>query len=227
MKSYTAALIILISTLWTVACGRGDLKASSSAGALTANSSTNDGITARPFGKHTLSMGGAAYLNEFIRPDVRAKLDEEPVGDADGGFDPATVDQGFQGAQSSETSGESPAENPADAPGNDEANLSGDTLKYAWAKKAFGDAVKANPDNNGVIVLYADENFFDVSRMMGFVEEGRNHIAKLSDIGGERIQVVFGGYRAVPQVELWVVTEGAGIPEFKPDDRTQHSESEN
>ena len=97
----------------------------------------------------------------------------------------------------------------------------------AGAKKGFGDAIKANPTNNGVIVLYADENTYDLERLVGFVEGGRNQIAELSALGSERIQVVFGGYRAVPQVELWVVPEGGSMPEFKADERSGSSAQSN
>ena len=99
-----------------------------------------------------------------------------------------------------------------------------DTLKYSWAKKAFGDAVKANPTNTGVIVLYADENYYDAERLTRYVEEGRDRIAESSAIPGDRIQVVFGGYRAVPQVEIWVVPQGGPMPEFKTDDRSKPAE---
>jgi hypothetical protein len=37
-----------------------------------------------------------------------------------------------------------------------------DTLKFAWARQAYGDAVKASPTNTGVIVVYADDNYFDM-----------------------------------------------------------------
>ena len=45
-------------------------------------------MTARKFGRQNLNSGGSQLLLEFIRPEVRARLDEEPVGDADAGFDP-------------------------------------------------------------------------------------------------------------------------------------------
>jgi hypothetical protein len=99
-----------------------------------------------------------------------------------------------------------------------------DTLKFSWAKKAFGDALNASATNNGVIVLYADENYYDVERLTGFVEDGRNRIAEMSGIGGERIQVVFGGYRSAPQIELWVVPQGSPMPEFKTEDRSKPGE---
>ena len=234
MKLYRSFLVVIVvSTLFSASCGKASVQpSSSSAGAITANSAFNN-LAMRPFGRHTLNAAGANYLNEFIRPEVRARLDEEPVGDADGSYDPSTMDQG--------TSPEVPQAEPAAegqneetpeqrAAGSDESYPAGsrlDTLKFSWAKKVFGDAVKASPTNNGAVVLYADENYYDVERLMGFVEEGRNRIAETSGIQGDRIQVVFGGYRAVPQVELWVVPQGSPMPEFKTDDRSKPTGPEN
>jgi hypothetical protein len=220
----SVALIVLLSTLFSAACGKAATpSSSSSAGALTANSSFNP-VPAKSFGRHTLNSAGSNYLNEFIRPEVRARLDEEPVGDTDGGYEP-----GASEAASSDQSQEEPAaeaqneEQPQNAqPGSEESYPAGsrlDTLKFSWARKAFGDAVKASPTNTGVIVLYADENYYDVERLTAFIEEGRHKVAEMSGVGDERIQVLFGGYRGVAQVELWVVPQGSSMPEFKPDAR--------
>ena len=219
------AVVLFLSTIFSVSCAKTTAPpASSSAGALTANSSLNS-APLRPFGRHSLKGGGSSYLNEFIKPDVRARLDEEPGGDADGGYDPSTVDTATSSEQTStESGGENQSDDgaPAGRDENDESSPSAprmDTLKYSWAKKAFGEAVKASPTSNGVIVLYADENYYDVERLMGLVEEGRNRIVENVAMPGDRIQVVFGGYRATPQVELWVVPQGGPMPEFKAEER--------
>lgn len=227
-----SAVIVILSTFFSVACGNAEVQpSSSSAGALTANTALENSA-ARRFARQSLSSTGAAYLNEFIRPEVRGRLDEEPVGDTDGGYDPATSDQSASSDQPQpESAGERQDEDSQQQRAAEEESATGasrlDTMKYAWAKKAFGDAVKASPTTNGVIVLYADENYYDIERLMGFIEEGRNRVADMSALGGERIQVVFGGYRALPQVELWVVPQGSPMPEFKADDRSKPSEPEN
>jgi hypothetical protein len=224
------AAILFVSIPFSIACSSVP-PASSSAGALTANSAIN--IPApRPFEKHNLIAGGSHYLNQFIRPEIRAKLDEESTGDADSSYDPSTLDLG---APSDQTQPEPADEEQGDSGGqqqsgeSDESFQDGsrlDTLKFAWAKKSFGEAIKANPSNSGVIVVYADDNYFEVDRLMGYVEEGRDKIAATSEIGGEKIQVVFGGYRAVPQVEMWIVPQGGAIPELKAEDRSKAGEPE-
>ena len=226
--SKSLALTLLLAVSATTSCSKETVQpSSSSAGALTANSAINN-MPARPFEKHVFSPGGFHFMNEFIRPDVRSRMDEEPVGDSDGGYDPAA-----SGPPSGEesTQGESVENQPEEnqpAVSTDESQPGegrSDAMKFAWAKKSFGDAVKANPTANGVIVLYADENYYDINSLMAFVEDGRNRIAERSAIGGERIQIVFGGYRGIPQVELWVMPDGS-MPELKPDDRSRSTEPE-
>src|SRR5690348_9863702 len=98
MKSYrSVAIILFVSIFFSMACNATSVPtASSSAGALTANSAVVNPIP-RPFEKHTLSSGN--YLNQFIRPEIRAKLDEEPTGDADASYDPSTSDATTSGDQ--------------------------------------------------------------------------------------------------------------------------------
>jgi hypothetical protein len=226
-RSLTLTLLLTICT--STSCSKDTVQpASSSTGALTANSALNN-LPARPFARHVLNASGFHFLNEFIRPEVRSRIDEEPVGDSDGTYDPSTLGPEISGGEGQSESSEGQTEEvQQDAVSTEESNPTGstDSLKFGWAKKAFGDALKASPASSGVIVLYADENYFDINRLMAFVEDGRNRIAERSAIGGDRIQVVFGGYRGAPQLELWVVPNGS-MPELKPEDRSKSSGPEN
>jgi len=224
--SKSVALVLVMTALVSASCSKTPVKPSSSAGALTANSAVEN-VGPRPFERHMLTSSGFHTMNEFIRPEIRSRMDEEPVGDSDTN-DPVPVEPG---AASDEHVADAP---PAEAPAVEEQTGqpedletgSPSTMKFSWARKSFGDAVKANLTATGVIVVYADEKYYDVERLVRFVEEGRDRIAKSSEIGGERVQVVFGGYRGVPQVELWVVPEGS-FPQLKPENRSKASEPEN
>ena len=218
------SLILLISVLVSTSCSKSSVQpSSSSTGALTANSALNN-LGERPFDRQMLSVNGLQSMNEFIRPDIRSRLDEEPTGDTDGSFDPSTVDTA---ASSSDEPPAETSEPRADEQRQQHSSVAEDqhtaegssARKFLWVKKSFGDAIKAQPTNAGVIVLYADENYFDVNGLMSYVEEGRNLVAKKSGIETDRIQVVFGGYRATAQVELWVIPEGGPMPEFKTEAR--------
>src|SRR5215204_3053204 len=86
------SLMLLISVLVSTSCSKSSVQPSaSSTGALTANSALNN-LAERPFDRQMLGVNGLQSMNEFIRPDIRSRMDEEPAGDTDGGFDPSTVD---------------------------------------------------------------------------------------------------------------------------------------
>src|SRR5215210_4744725 len=133
-KSFT--FVIFLSTLFSASCARTAPPSSSSAGALTANSSLNN-APLRSFGRHNLNAAGSTYLNDFIRPEVRARLDEEPGGDADGGYDPSTADAGTSSDQPGESGGDTQNDESTRGAGDNEEEISGaprvDTLKYSWA----------------------------------------------------------------------------------------------
>jgi len=223
------ALLLLLSVMVSASCGKEPVSPSSSSAALTANATLNNPAP-RQFGRHMLTVAGLHTMSEFIRSDVRSRIDEEPVGDTDGSYDPSTLDPT---APAEEPQAESRVEQPEEAQPNvatgEDANpiVSSDARKFLWAKKSFGDAVKADLTTYGVIVLYADEDYYDINSLMAFVEDGRSRIAKRSGIEGDRIQVVYGGYRGVPQVELWLVPEGGPMPEFRTDDRSKAAGPEN
>ena len=223
------ALPILITALITTACSKTTVQNSSTTSTLTANSAL-DSMTAKRFGRANLTAGGPAAIHEFLRPDVRARLDEEPVGDTDGGYDPGSS-AGQDQSQPDSSSGEAAPEEPQEPAVHQEENYPAsarlETLKFSWAKKSFGDAVKADPATSGVIVLYADENYYDLETLTRFIERGRDLIAEQSGLQGDRLQVVYGGYRSQPQVEFWIVSDRGMMPEFKPDDRTRPAEPEN
>lgn len=215
-------LVIFASTLIFAACTQKSTTNTSTAGAISSNSVTS-AAAIRMFDRRNLAVSGFNNLNEFIRSDVRQRLDREPVGDTDEGYAPP--------AETENSTEALPAENDPQNTANDEdtpaksAEL--EKVKFSWAKKKFGDAIGAVPTSNGVIVLYADENYYDVGRMIRFVEEGRDRIAANSGIAPGRIQVVFGGYRGVAQVEFWIVPFGEQLPTLKPEDRDGSGGSEN
>jgi hypothetical protein len=223
MKCFRSiALPVLITALITTACSKTSVENSSPASALKANTAID--MTAKRFGR--ANLGSSGPMMEFIRPEVRARLDDEPAGDADGGFEPGAAPD-----SSGSSSGESAPEEPvANEPSGEESypqSAKLETAKFSWAKKAFGDAVKADVTTNGVIVLYADENYYDLEALTKFVEHGRDMIAQQSGIPGDRLQVAYGGFRSQPEVEFWIVSDNGTMPEFKPEDRTRPSEPEN
>ncbi|HVF30599.1 MAG TPA: hypothetical protein VNA22_06490 [Pyrinomonadaceae bacterium] len=221
-------LLLLISIIVTTSCSKDSVQPSSSTGALTANIAIEPGAP-RPYDREMLALSGQATLNEFIRADVRSRLDEEPTSDTAGYYQEPDSSSSSSEQHQAETGASQPEEPQVGISEETNLNPAVTDAKFHWAKKSFGDVVKGKPggdgvkaktESNGVIVLYADENFYDINALMSFVEEGRNRIAANADLPANRIQVVFGGYRGIPQVELWVVAEGAAMPEFRAEDRS-------
>ena len=212
MKLRTSLTLVTFTfLLFFATCARRDaVNTSSAAGALTSNT-----MAARMFERRNLGVAGFHSLSEYIRPDVRQRLDKEPVSQDE---EPVQADE----PEKSEHDDEPPVEQVENAEADDDPetrtrNL--DKIRFAWAKKKFGDVLAADAKLTGTIVVYADENFYDINKLLMFIDEGRDRIAAGSEVDANRIQVLFGGYRGVPQIEMWVVPIGAELPEMKPEDR--------
>lgn len=207
------AIVIFVALFVLGSCTQRARTDTSTAGAISAN--TAAAPETRLFERRQLNVSGFNNLNEFIRPDVRERLDYEPG--SENSIPEADV------ADSSQTS------EPFD-PANEEDSLDKgqelDKVKFLWAKKKFGDALAADPEARGVIFLYADENFYEIVRLTNFVNEGRVRIAERSEIDPSRIEVIFGGYRGVPQVEMWFVPAGQEMPEARPAQREDPADDE-
>lgn len=174
------------------------------------------------FDRRILDVAGFQNLNEFIRPEVRERLDKEPVGESDEYVEAPHVSEPSTDEQAS-------GEPIRDEDETDLVTRSRDLekVKFSWARKKFGDALAADPTLTGVIVLYADETYYDTSKMLYFIDQGRDRIAGDAGFDNSRIQVVFGGYRGTAQVELWLVPEGQSMPETKPEDKNAEAGPEN
>lgn len=215
MRSRTSlALVILIASFVFESCDQKVATNPPTTGAMSGNAN----MTTRMFERRQLNVSGFNHLAEFIRPDVRERLDQEPTGDT-GDVAPPAVSEA--------PSGEDQTEQEAYSEDNPSKELELEKAKFTWAKKKFGDALVTDPTLSGVIILYADENFYDMGRLTHFVEEGRDIITQSSNLDPGRIQVIYGGYRGTAQVELWIVPAGESMPEVKPEERDAKGDKEN
>ncbi|MCY7375327.1 MAG: hypothetical protein LH472_05070, partial [Pyrinomonadaceae bacterium] len=94
-----------------------------------------------------------------------------------------------------------------------------DELNFFWASEKFGEVIKSQANSRGVIIFYADDDYYDTSKLQNFVEQGRNHIAGKAEISADKIQVVFGGYREHVRAEFYIVPENAELPTASPEER--------
>ena len=151
------------------------------------------------------------FLDEFILPSVQAKIDEENR-------------LAEEEAKAEELSSETPIETEAEAveetfeiekPTAEEI----EEAKFSWVNEKFGDLIKNQKGAKGVIIFYADDAYYDVSKLQNLIEEGRRKIAEAGKISPDKIQVVYGGYREMVQAEFWIVPKKGESPLPKPEER--------
>ena len=207
MLRLSLAIIASASILGLSGCSRATTKPSAET-SLSAKSGENQAKHERPFARENLTASRSNALVDFIIPEVRMRLDAEPGSQDEQADTSVPLDMGEP------TSGFDPETMPGEDAINNPDELQ--SLKFSWARKKFGDALVKDPAAGGVLVLYADDQYYDVGRLLDFIAEGRDRIAAGSEFDPGRIQVVYGGYRGLAQVEFWVVPEGQQMPEFKP-----------
>lgn len=213
MLRKTIAIMVFIWALTSVGCSRAANKPAAEA-VLRASGEETAGQT-RLLQRETLTASRTNALADFILPEVRSRLDAEPVSqDELPVYDSYPEYSSGESVDTSETVvGEDGEINPDER----------DKLNYSWAKKKYGEALKKDETAQGVLVFYADENYYDIDKLTSFIEEGRDRIAGNAEIEAGRIQVVFGGYRGLAQIECWIVPQGQNMPELKPEKRDTSS----
>ncbi|MEQ1923023.1 MAG: hypothetical protein ABL952_11010 [Pyrinomonadaceae bacterium] len=94
-----------------------------------------------------------------------------------------------------------------------------DAIRFSWTNKKFAPAVAKTKGSYGVMIYYADDQFYDISRLEPFIAAGRDHMTNAAGIFGESIQIIFGGFRSQPQVEYWLVPANGTRPIAQPEPR--------
>ncbi len=212
MRSRTSLAIIVISVSLYAGCSRKAVESSSPAGALSSNSSAP---ASKMFEPRSLPSSGFRYMDDFILPEVKQRLDVEPVGESD-----------VYSAPSYEVPNNEPTEQEQFNEDNPSSQLELEKAKFLWASKKYGDALAADQTATGTIIFYADEAYYDIGRLEYFVGEGRDRLAANSGIEPNRINVIYGGYRGLAQVEMWTVPAGQQPPTPKPESRDAQPEKE-
>lgn len=91
--------------------------------------------------------------------------------------------------------------------------------RFNFVSDKFGGLLVKRIDSKGVMILYADDQTYDIGRLISFVEEGKERLANLSGIDPDRISIRFGGYRDYPQVDYWIVPVSGKEPVATPAER--------
>jgi len=93
-----------------------------------------------------------------------------------------------------------------------------DTPRFDWVA-VIADDVAATADTTGVMIFYADDRRYDISRLTKFVAKARDRLIAEAKIKRTRLQVQFGGYREDAEVEYWLIPSSGTPPEPHPDER--------
>ena len=163
-------------------------------------------------------------LNEFVLPAVQAKLDDE--------VRLADIDTALENVanEKSEGSLETSSLDQSDTLEPDEEKLGPEELKvqrFSWVNKQFASQIASQKGSHGVIIFYANDLYYDISKLQRFVEEARDIIVSKAKIAPNSILVVFGGYRDDIGVEYWLVPKGSKPPESTPTERPMEEPTEN
>ncbi|MEP6847962.1 MAG: hypothetical protein ABI999_03835 [Acidobacteriota bacterium] len=153
---------------------------------------------------------GSDILDEFILPEVKAKQDAE-----------FPADSVVENDGNTEASNDAPVEEVSDAPEPPFSPEDIQDLRFLWANEKFGSEIVGRKEASGILIFYADDQYYDISRVRYFVEEGKSRIANSAKLDLSRIQVIYGGYRDFPEAEFWIVPPGGEIPLAKPDERPE------
>lgn len=205
MRSRTSLAIIVLTVSVFVGCTRKAADAPSPAGAIASNSSAP---VTKMFERRSLHSSGFRYMDDFILPEVKQRLDVEPVGESDVYSAPSYEAPNYDQTEQEQFTEENPL-----------SQLELEKAKFLWASKKYGDAIAADQNASGTIIFYADEAYYDIGRLEHFVAEGRDRLATKSGVDPSRIQVIYGGYRGMAQVEMWTIPAGQQPPTPKPESR--------
>jgi len=102
-----------------------------------------------------------------------------------------------------------------------------EAIRFNWTNKKFAPAVAKTKGAYGIMIYYADDQFYDISRLEPFITAARDRMAYAAGIFPESIQIIFGGYRGQPQVEYWLVPTDGTRPIPKPENRDSSEPSIN
>ena len=144
-------------------------------------------------------------LDEFILPSVKAKIEEENnIADEESAEDSKT-EKMLSEAEIEEINRTNEE--------NEKSRLELlEKSKFDWVNERFGEVINSRKGSSGVMIFYADDTYYDISKLQAHIEEGKRKIVEANKISAKRIRVVYGGYRSEVQTEYWIVPKRGENP---------------
>jgi hypothetical protein len=87
---------------------------------------------------------------------------------------------------------------------------------YLWASEDYARAVEAEK-GDACIIYYAQREGGHLFALQQIIEAGQNLLVRKHGVQEERIKTIFGGYRDITTVKLWIIPPGASMPATAPD----------
>jgi hypothetical protein len=107
-------------------------------------------------------------------------------------------------------------EETAESPMEDEESY---IEEFEWIKADFAEIIKNKKQSHGVLIFYADNQYYDVEKLQSEIEKAKQRVVAESGIKAALIQIIFGGYREEITIEFWVVPNKGKRPIPTPTER--------
>jgi hypothetical protein len=173
-----------------------------------------------------------ANLDEYVLPAVKARqeaeerawIEEQEQEEQRQNEEPSVETESEKTPDATEET-ETPTGPESEVVEEEEPEIEGPTpeeieeAKFSWINERFGGMIATDKDARGVIIFYADEEYYDVGKLRAYIEEGKRRIADAAKLSPAKIKVVFGGYRSNPQTEFWIVPKKGERPKPTPEER--------
>jgi hypothetical protein len=159
------------------------------------------------------------FEGEFVLPAIRAKqMEEQRLADIEWeANNPTTFESSNDETNSAENDVSDDGVNRADEEKQSSEEL--EAARFSWVDKKFAPQIAGRETAHGVIIFYADDRYYDTEKIQRFVETARDRIATEAKLPSLQIKVIFGGYRAIIEVEYWVVPIKGKSPAPRPAER--------
>lgn len=153
-------------------------------------------------------------LDEFILPSVKAKIEEEnniaEESEEESKTEKPPSEAEIEGFNQTEAELKELSRIEAE---NEKLRLEAlEQSKFDWVNEKFGELINSRKDSSGVMIFYADDTYYDISKLQTHIEEGKQKIVEANKISAKRIRVVYGGYRSEAQTEFWIVPKKGENP---------------
>jgi hypothetical protein len=108
---------------------------------------------------------------------------------------------------------------PNDYDDEEPVDREGQPVRFRWAEAGIARLVAGQKRSRGVIIFYADDRRYDITKLGRFIEQGRDLLAKHGPLAKSRLTIEFGGYRETPTAEFWFVPANGESPKADPEQR--------